>query len=139
MPTKAELKLAKKHIKPKLRAGDKVMIIAGKDKGQEGYIFQISPTEQKAFVVQDNPENPDQPLPLNAMIKHKKARYQGERSARMKLPAPIHVSNLMLLDPKDGKPTRVGRKREDGKLVRVAKKSGQVVPEPTTPTVEEKE
>lgn len=127
MPTKAELKNAAKRTKLKLRSGDRVVIIAGKDKGQEGWIYQISPSESKAFVVQDNPENPDQPLPLNAMIKHKKAKYQGEKSARIKLPAPIHVSNLMLLDPEGNKATRVGRRKEDGKLVRYAKKSGKTI------------
>ena len=126
--TKAELKRRSEHIKPKLRTGDKVIIMAGKDKGQKGFIAAVDPKKNKALVLQENEENPDQPLPLNAVIKHKKARFQGEKSARIKLPAPIDLSNLMLLDPKTGEPTRVGRKRnEDGKIVRVAKKSGTVL------------
>lgn len=126
MPTKAELKV-KQAPKLKLRQGDKVVIIAGKDKGQIGYVAKISPKEQKAFVLQDNPDNPDQPLPLNAIIKHKKAKFQGERSARIKLPAPIHISNLMLIDPETDQPTRVGRRKEDDKIVRYGKKSGKTL------------
>lgn len=126
--TKAELKRRAEHIKPKLRTGDKVVIMAGKDKGQKGFIAAVDPKKNKALVLQENDENPDQPLPLNAVIKHKKARFQGEKSARIKLPAPIDLSNLMLLDPKTGEPTRVGRKRnDDGKIVRVAKRSGTVL------------
>jgi large subunit ribosomal protein L24 len=126
MPTKAELKRDKQHIKMKLRKGDKVMIVSGKDKGEVGFIFAVSPKEGKVIVLKENEENPDQPLPLNAVIKHKKARMQGEKSARLRMPAPIDASNVMVLDPETGKPTRVGRrKNDDGKLVRYAKKSGK--------------
>lgn len=127
MPTKAELKEAKTRIKRKLRSGDQVLIIAGKDKGEKGYILALSPRENKAIVVKENPENIDQPLPLNAVVKHKKARFQGERSSRIMLPSPIDLSNLMLLDPASGEPTRVGRRVEDGKIVRYAKKSGKTI------------
>ena len=123
MPTKAELKLAGKKIKCKLRTGDKVMIVAGKDKGEIGVILKVSPKENKALVIKENPENPDQPLPLNAVVKHRKARYQGQKSERVLLPAPINLSNLMLIDPTTNAPTRVGRRVEDGKIVRYAKKS----------------
>jgi large subunit ribosomal protein L24 len=127
MPTKAELKQQAQHIKLKVRKGDRVMIVAGKDKGQTGFIAAVSPKEQKVIVLKENDENPDQPLPLNAVVKHRKARAQGEKSARFRIPAPIHVSNVMLLDPKTGEPTRVGRRKEDGKVVRYAKKSGELV------------
>src|SRR5687768_3456781 len=129
MPTKAELKQQAKHIKLKIRTGDKVMIIAGKDKGETGFVAAVSPKEQKVIILKENEENPDQPLPLNAAIKHRKARTQGEKSARIKIPVPIHVSNVMVLDPKSGEPTRVGRKKEGGKVIRVAKKSGETIPE----------
>ena len=129
MPTKAELKQRAKHIKLKIRTGDKVMIIAGKDKGETGFVAAVSPKEQKVIILKENEENPDQPLPLNAAIKHRKARTQGEKSARIKIPVPIHVSNVMVLDPKSGEPTRVGRKKEGGKVIRVAKKSGETIPE----------
>jgi len=129
--TKAEIKRRANPIKLKLRRGDKVMIIAGKDKGQIGFIAAVSAKESRVIVLKDNPENPDQPLPLNQVIKHRKARQQGEKSARIALPAPIHISNVMVLDPKTGLPSRVGKKKEGDKLVRYAKKSG------TTITVEE--
>jgi len=127
MPTKAELKIANKPIKLKVRQGDKVMIIAGKDKGQVGYIAYMAPRENKCIVLQENPENPEQPLPLNAVIKHFKAKQQGQRSARIKMPSPIHVSNVMVIDIKTGEPTRIGRRKEGEKIVRYAKKSGETL------------
>jgi len=127
MPTKAELKQKATHIKLKVRKGDMVMIITGKDKGEIGKVYAVSPKEQKVIVLKDNEENPEQPLPLNAAIKHRKAKTQGERSARIKIPVPIHVSNVMVLDPKTGAPSRVGRRSEDGKLIRYAKKSGEAL------------
>ncbi|HRF58626.1 MAG TPA: 50S ribosomal protein L24 [Fimbriimonadaceae bacterium] len=127
MPTKAELKQQSQKIKVKIRTGDQVMIISGKDKGQKGFVAAVSPKEQKVIVLQQSEENPDQPIPLNAAIKHRKARTQGEKSARIKIPVPIHISNVMLLDPSNGAPTRVGRRKEGDKIVRYAKKSGQVL------------
>src|SRR5579862_194208 len=118
MPTKAELKQAASNVKVKFRRGDKVMIIAGKDKGQKGYIAVIDPKDEKAYILQENEENPEQPMPLNAVIKHRKARHERETSARIRLPAKIHLSNLMVLDPSNGNPTRIGRRKEDGKIVR---------------------
>lgn len=129
MPTRAELKQIAQHVKPKIRKGDNVVIISGKDKGEIGFVYAVSPKEQKAIVLKHNDENPDQPLPLNAAVKHRKARSQAEKSTRLRIPVPIHISNLMVLDPKDGAPTRVGRKKEDGKIVRYAKKSGEIIVE----------
>lgn len=125
MPTKAELKRIASHIKIKVRKGDRVMITAGKDKGQIGFVAAVSPKEQKVIVLQDNPENEEMPLPLNAAVKHRKARTQGEKSARLKIPVPLHISNVMVLDPKTDQPTRVGRRKEGDKIVRYAKKSGE--------------
>ncbi len=127
MPTKAEIKRLSKPIKVKIRKGDKVRIIAGKDKGQEGFVAAVSAKEGKVIILKDNPENPEQPLPLNVVVKHRKARMQGERSARIMIPAPIHISNVMVLDPKTGEPTRLGKKVVDGKKVRFSKKSGEVI------------
>ena len=124
MPTKAELKQKATHIKLKVRKGDRVVIISGKDKGEIGFVAAVSPKDQKVIVLKDNEENPEQPFPLNAAIKHRKAKTQGERSMRIKIPVPIHVSNVMVLDSTTGQPTRVGRREEDGKLVRYAKKTG---------------
>ncbi|HSI72869.1 MAG TPA: 50S ribosomal protein L24 [Fimbriimonas sp.] len=128
MPTKAELKQQKTHIKLKIRKGDRVMIISGKDKGEIGFVAAVAPKEQKCIVLKENEENPDQPLPLNAAVKHRKARMQGERSARIRIPTPLHISKVMVLDPDTDQPTRVGRrKNEDGKIVRYAKKSGKEI------------
>lgn len=127
MPTKADLKRLRERVKVKIRTGDRVMIIAGKDKGQRGYIAAVSPKEQKVIVLQDNEGNPDQPLPLNAAIKHRKARTQGERSARIQIPVPLHISNVMLIDPKTDTPTRIGRRKEGEKIVRYAKKSNETL------------
>ncbi|MBS1719459.1 MAG: 50S ribosomal protein L24 [Armatimonadetes bacterium] len=136
MPTKAEIKALAKKPKLKVRKGDKVMIIAGKDKGQIGFIAAVAPKEGKVIVLKENDENPDQPLPLNAVIKHRKPRTQGERGARVSLPAPLDASNVMVLDPKSGEPTRIGRKKEGGKIVRYAKKSGTVLED--RPNIESK-
>ncbi len=127
MPTKAAIKRGSSQPKLKIRKGDKIVIIAGRDKGQEGYVLAVAPNKLKALVLQDNPENPDQPLPLNTAVKHRKAKYQGEKSARMRIPVPIHISNLMVLDPGSEEPTRIGRRVEDGKLVRYGKKSGKTI------------
>jgi len=127
MPTKAELKAKKQHVKLRIRTGDKVMIIAGKDKGQTGFVAAVSQEKMKAIILQDNEENPEQPLPLNAAVKHFKAKYQGQRSARVRIPVPIHISNLMVIDPESGQPSRIGRRKEDGKIVRFAKKSGKTI------------
>ncbi len=127
MPTKADIKRLATHIKPKIRKGDRVMIISGKDKGQVGFVAAFSPKEERVIILQDNPENADQPLPLNAAIKHRKARTQGEKSARFKIPVPIHMSNVMVLDPKSNEPTRLGRRKEGDKMVRYSKKSGDTL------------
>ena len=126
MPTKADLKRLAKLPKIKIRKGDRVVIIAGKDKGQEGFVAAVSPKEQKVIVLRENPENPDMPLPLNAVVKHRKARTQAEKSARIQLPAPLDISNVMVLDS-TGKATRVGRRVENGKLVRYSKKNNETL------------
>jgi len=127
MPTKQELKQLASPAKLKVRRGDKVVIIAGKDKGKQGYIAYVAPKENKVIVMQDNPNNPDQPLPLNAAVKHFKSKNQYQQSMRLTIPSPLHVSNVMVIDPATGTPSRIGRKKEDGKLVRYSKKSGQVI------------
>lgn len=126
MPTKAELN--KKPVKMKIRRGDLVMVIAGKDKGEIGTVYAVSPKENKVIVLKENDENPDQPLPLNAVVKHRKPRTQGERGSRVKLPSPLDASNVMLIDPDTQKPTRVGRRKNaDGKIERFAKGSGKTI------------
>ena len=107
----------KNRFAPKLhvKKGDRVMVIAGNDKGEVGEILEVFPNKNKAIV-----EN------LNMVKKHKKPT-QDNPGGIIDMPAPIHLSNLMHLDPKSGEPTRIGRKLVDGKLVRYAKKSGELI------------
>jgi len=101
--------------KLKIKKGDKVRIIAGKDIDKEGEVLEVFPNKNRAVV--DG---------RNLVKKHTKAT-QDNPGGINEIPAPIHISNLMLVDPKTGEPTRVGRKLVDGKLVRYAKKSGEVI------------
>ena len=129
MPTKAELKLKGKKVKLKVKTGDTVMIISGKDKGEIGTVMAASPKENKVIVAKTDENNPEQFIPLNVAIKHRKARTQGEKSARVSIPVPLDASKVMVIDPKTKEPTRIGRRLEDGKVVRYAKKSGETIKE----------
>ena len=110
-------KAKKTRFAPKLhiKKGDRVMVIAGNDKGETGEVLEVFPAKNRAIV-----EN------LNMVKKHQKPT-QDNPGGIIDLPASIHLSNLMLLDPKTGEPTRIGRKVVDGKLVRYAKKSGELI------------
>jgi large subunit ribosomal protein L24 len=99
----------------KLKKGDKVVVLAGKDKGREGVIQSVDPKAGKAVV--DG---------INIAIRHQK-QSQMSQGGRVAKPMPIDLSNLALVDPKEGGPTRVGFRVEDGKKVRYAKKSGEVI------------
>lgn len=98
----------------KLRSGDKVVILTGKDKGKEGTISSIDPKAGKAVVEG-----------LNMAIRHTR-QSQTSQGGRLPKAMPIQLSNLALLDV-NGKATRVGFKVEDGKKVRVAKTTGDVI------------
>ncbi|MBE9604225.1 50S ribosomal protein L24 [Acetobacteraceae bacterium H6797] len=101
----------------KIKKGDKVQVLTGKDKGKRGEVVRVIPTENRA-VVQG----------VNVMTRHNKPRGMGQAGGIEKVEAPIQLSNLALIDPKSDKPTRVGFKvLEDGKKVRVAKASGEVI------------
>jgi large subunit ribosomal protein L24 len=102
--------------KLKIRKGDKVVVITGKDKGKQGEVIRTIPSENRAVV-----------RGVNVARRHQKQTAAQEGGIVTK-ELPIHVSNLALRDPKDGKPTRVGFKTlADGKKVRVAKRSGEVI------------
>ena len=96
-----------------LKTGDNVVVIAGKDKGKTGKITQVI-TKTDRVVVEG----------VNIVKRHQKAAMNQEPGIVSK-ELPIHVSNVALADPKDGKPTRVGYKIENGKKIRFAKRSGQ--------------
>ncbi len=99
----------------KLRKGDKVVVLAGKDKGKEGEITAVMPKDGKAVV-----------SGINVAIRHTR-QTQNSQGGRISKEMPIQLSNLALVDPKDGGPTRVGFRVEDGKKVRFAKKSGETI------------
>ncbi|MBL7927913.1 MAG: 50S ribosomal protein L24 [Bacteroidia bacterium] len=101
----------------KIRKGDMVMVIAGDSKGSKGKVLEVLVKENRAIVEQ-----------VNIVSKHTRPNAKNTQGGIVKQEAPVHISNLMVIDPKEGKPTRVGRKKnEDGKLVRYAKKSGEVI------------
>ncbi len=102
--------------KLKIRKGDKVVVITGKDKGKQGDVVRVFPSENRA-VVQG----------VNVVRRHTRQTAAQEGGIIAK-EMPIQISNLALRDPKDGKPTRVGYKfLADGKKVRFAKRSGEVI------------
>jgi large subunit ribosomal protein L24 len=101
----------------KIKKGDRVHVLAGKDKGKRGEVVRVFPDEGRALV-----------SGVNMMKKHQKQTRVGEQGGIVAKEAPIHLSNLALIDPKTDKPTRVGfRVLEDGKKVRVARGSGEVL------------
>jgi large subunit ribosomal protein L24 len=100
----------------RIRKGDKVVVIAGKDKGKRGEVIRVNPGEDNAVV-----------RGVNVAKRHQKqtAQQQGGIIARE---MPVHLSNLAIEDPRDGKPTRIGFKVvEGGRKVRYAKRSGDVI------------
>ena len=99
----------------KLKKGDKVVVLAGRDKGKQGEIQKVMPAEGRAVV-----------SGVNTVIRHTR-QTQGSQGGRIPKDAPIQLSNLALVDPKLGVATRVGFKEVDGKKVRFAKKSGEVI------------
>jgi large subunit ribosomal protein L24 len=102
----------------KIKKGDRVIVLSGRDKGKKGEVFQVMPKEGRALV-----------RGVNVVRRHQRQTPQQEGGIVSK-EAPVHLSNLALADPKDGKPTRVGFAiLEDGRKVRVAKRSGEHIPE----------
>ena len=109
-------KTKKTRFAPKLhvKKGDRVQVIAGNDKGVTGEILQIFPAKYRAIVEK-----------VNMVKKHQKPTQENPGGI-IEMEASIHISNLMLLDPKTGDPTRIGRKLVNGKLVRYSKKTGEL-------------
>ena len=110
----------KKNIKPaklKIKKGDLVKVIAGDSKGAQGKVLEVVIERNRVYVEG-----------ANLVSKHTKPNAAKPNGGIIKQEAAIHISNLMVVDPKSGKPTRIGRKRNDaGKLVRVAKISGEEI------------
>ena len=100
----------------KIKKGDKVVVLTGKDKGKTGEVIEVRPSETRAVV-----------RGVNIVRRHTRQSAQSEGGIIAK-EAAIHLSNLAIADPKDGKATRVGFKiLDDGRKVRVAKRSGEVI------------
>lgn len=99
----------------KIKKGDKVIVLTGRDKGKTGEVLRIAPEEKRA-VVQG----------VNLVKRHQRATQTNEGGIFNK-EAPIHLSNIALVDPKDNKATRVGFVVKDGEKKRVAKRSGDVI------------
>ncbi len=110
-------KVNKYHTPTKLhiKKGDRVRVVAGAYKGVEGEVLEVFPGKYRAIVEE-----------VNIVKKHTKASNDNPGGIN-ETPAPVHISNLMLLDPQSGEPTRVGFKKVDGKSVRYSKKSGEII------------
>lgn len=104
--------MSKLHIKK----GDVVYVNTGVDKGKTGRVVKVHVEKQRALVEG-----------INMVTKHAKPSAKNPQGGIVKMEAPIHISNLNVVDSKSGKPTRIGRKEVDGKLVRYSKKSGEEI------------
>jgi large subunit ribosomal protein L24 len=103
----------KSHIKK----GDTVIVITGESKGQKGRVLEVNREKERALVEG-----------VNLVSKHTKPNAKAPQGGIIKKEAPVHISNLMLIDPTSGKPTRIGKKlNEKNKLVRYSKKSGEEI------------
>lgn len=99
-----------------VKKGDKVKVISGKDRGKEGTILEAYPKKERVLVEG-----------INMIKKHAKPSQDNPQGGILNQEAAIHVSNVMLIDPKSGEPTRIGYENRDGKKVRIAKKSGEAI------------
>ncbi len=100
----------------KLKKGDNVIVIAGKDRGKKGLVVRVLPGVNR--IVIDG---------VNVVKKQRRARRRDEKGTIIDVSMPIHASNVMIVDPKSGKQTRLGKKKMGDKFIRVAKKSGQEI------------
>ena len=103
-------------MKLKIKTGDTVKVIAGDHKGAEGKVMRVDREKNKAIIEG-----------VNMVSKHEKPSAQNPQGGITKKEAPIHISNLALVDPKSGEATRVGYEERDGKKVRISKKSGELI------------
>ncbi len=101
----------------KIKKGDNVIVLTGKDKGKTGKVLKALPLDGKVIIEG-----------INISKKHSKNRFSGDKKGEIiEITMPIEVSNVAILDPKDKKPTRIGYKVVDGKKIRIAKRSGQEI------------
>ncbi|MEP2235478.1 MAG: 50S ribosomal protein L24 [Alteripontixanthobacter sp.] len=100
----------------KIKKGDNVVVLSGKDKGRTGTVSKVIPKDGK--IVVDG---------INVMTRHRKPSQANPQGGIDRIPAPMHLAKVAVADPKDGKPTRVRFEERDGKKVRIAVKSGEVI------------
>ena len=100
----------------KIKKGDTVVVLSGKDKGKSGQVTQVLPKESKVVVAG-----------VNIAIRHRKPTQTNPQGGLDRFEAPLHISNVAVADPRDGKPTRVRIETKDDKKVRVAAKSGETI------------
>jgi large subunit ribosomal protein L24 len=101
----------------RVRTDDEVVVISGKDRGKTGRVIEVDPAKQRVFVEG-----------LNIVKRHQRPRPgTNDVGGVIEKPGPIHISNVALVDPKDGKPTRTRVEERDGKRVRIAVRSGEVI------------
>ncbi|WP_301185200.1 50S ribosomal protein L24 [uncultured Duncaniella sp.] len=99
-----------------IKKGDIVYVLAGEDRGKEGRVLKVLVQKQKAIVEG-----------VNMVTKATKPNAQHPQGGLIKKEAPIAISNIALIDPKSGKPTRISIRRENGKVIRISKKSGEEI------------
>jgi large subunit ribosomal protein L24 len=101
----------------RIKSDDEVIVMSGKDRGKKGKVLRVDPKQDRVYVEG-----------LNMVKRHQRPTQSGPMAQQaggvIEKEGPIHVSNVMLLDPKDGKPTRIGIEIEDGKRFRIARRSG---------------
>ena len=100
----------------RIKKGDIVKVICGDDKGKQGRVLTILIEKERAIVEG-----------VNFISRHTKPSQQDPKGGILKKEAPVHISNLMMVDPKTSDPVRIGRKKVDNKIVRYSKKSGEVI------------
>jgi len=100
----------------KLKKGDNVIVIAGKDKGKKGKIVRVLVAKNRVVVEG-----------VNTMKKHQRPRKSGEKGQVLDIAMPLNSSNVMIVDPKTGKGSRIGKKKVGDKMVRVTRKSDQEI------------
>jgi large subunit ribosomal protein L24 len=100
----------------KIKKGDTVVVLAGKDKGRKGEVTRVIPKDDKVVV-----------SGVNVHARHRKPTQLNPQGGIERKEAPLHISNVAIADPKDGSPTRVRFEERDGKKVRVAAKSGELI------------
>ena len=105
-----------KQVKLHIKKGDTVRVLSGRDRGREGRVQVVFPEKMRAIVES-----------MNMVTKHRKPDQNNPKGSVVELEASIHVSNLMVVDPKSGEPTRIGRKKTEKGWVRVSKKSGEII------------